>query len=146
MTETSIDWFSHDDHDCDPLLSQLALLGPAGWRVSLLVGGLQVSGTLISAHDYLAEFDKQLAPYDTDMGSYAGFLRHEVREGPTRGANPIPDAVNRDPEASRARWIHLARAKVSRPGDSGQRVSLWRGRTSSVDGWSLLPPRAQSQQ
>ncbi|MBE7326042.1 hypothetical protein IEQ44_15450 [Nocardioides sp. Y6] len=139
MTETMGAWFRHDDDNCDPLLGHLESLAEAGWRVSLLVGGLQVSGTMVTVHEYLKAFDEQLATYDTDMGSHAGFLRHGVGTAePSQHPLNLPDAINREPDVKRARWIHLMRAKITRPGEAPQRVPLWRGRTSGIDGWSLL--------
>ncbi|QCC76352.1 hypothetical protein [Nocardioides daphniae] len=99
-------------------------------------------GTIITVAEYLKTLDEQLAAYDTDMGSHAGFLRHGLGTAdPSQHSIDHTNWLDRDPAVQRARWLHLAHAKISSPGESAQRVPLWRGRTASVDGWSLLPPK-----
>ena len=130
---TKLDPFFAGESDGDPLLGQILSLANARWRITLLVEGHQITGTVIEPHEYLRLLDEQLAKYDTEMGSTAGYIRHGLGT-----ANPQLDDVGWT-EEEKPMWVHLSGATTVR-GDTTQKIGLWRGRTSAVSGWTLRSP------
>lgn len=132
--EPNIDRYFGQATGCDPLLAQMMALPAACWRVSLFIDGHEFTGVIITAYGYMQLLDKQMIKYDKEMGSAAGFIRHE--EGwtdPTRA--PEPDHLDPgEPE-----FIHLAETTIRR-GTETEKIGLWRGRTAAITSWTLRSP------
>ncbi len=102
--------------------------------VTLTIGGSIVTGTMISGYAYFEELAKTFESAPTTIPS----LRDSIA-GLMRGYTAIyPD--NPAKESGPDPFIHLKNAEFWAPGQSplaaGKEV-LWRGRLSSVDGFSI---------
>lgn len=107
-----------------------------GISITLNVGGLLVSGNLVSGKDYLIEFGEVLSKsLDPENGENAKGIRESYQ-------NMAEDVYGQDESKSAPPvYLHMKNAKYfSISGDSlpsNDEVSLWRGRISEVGGFSL---------
>jgi hypothetical protein len=142
----------------DPELMRLVgfinIVDGAEIGLTLHVGGCVVSGMLIS----MAQFYRLLVKDFTDLNrltehsdrdaaaSFAEFYR-----SPLEGAEKALDEYRKSQTLTvppSPRHIHLRYAQTLVPGGQPLTQSLWRGRLTEVDGWSIgnfgpVPPLAQ---
>ena len=110
-----------------------------GFGVTLNVGGLLISGTIISRQEYLTYLASSIRQgiKDSEWNEEArAFLEETFLE-------PLEMPVNKDkPFVLRdISYVHLKNARVfhqsGRPIPSGDDGFLWRGRINAIDGFSL---------
>lgn len=131
-----LEQFFGQDPGIDPLLAQMIALDNARWKVTLFLDGQEITGTLISAWEYMCVLDVQIAKYDTGMGSAAGYIRHGLGSADHAAMN-----TGSDPDAPGSpEWIHLTGAAIYRAQGRSQTIGLWRGRAAAVSGWTLRTP------
>lgn len=125
--------------DKDWFLQMLVGLANDGMGVSLTlnVGGLLVTGNLVSGKEYFLEFGKIFAKsIDPEDGQNA----RDIRESYKTMAEDIYDQKDGE-KPSPPSYLHMKNAKYfSISGDSlpsNDDVSLWRGKVSEVGGFSL---------
>ena len=128
------------DSEGDPLLGEMAQLGSWGCRVTLFIDGHEVTGVILSPHDYLHRLDRQFAKYDTEMGSHAGAMRDYI--APSPGEEFAAGSYGGVEGYAAPKWIHLAEATATH-GDQTRKIGLWRGRLAEVSGWTLRSPRGR---
>lgn len=107
-----------------------------GVSITLNVGGLLVTGNLVSGRDYFLEFGRLLGnSIDPDDGQNA----KDIRESYQKMAEDVYGQDEGKP--SPPTYLHMKNAKYySVSGDSlpsNDDVSLWRGKISEVGGFSL---------
>lgn len=110
--------------------------------VALMVGGLVVTGTLVSGRTYFLEFARQFAEgfgfndHSARQAAYASVAEHAERFG-----NRNEDD-SEDPPA----YIHLLDPRFAGQGaeEYADGARLWRGRVGSVDGFHLATGMADS--
>lgn len=103
--------------------------------VALMVGGLVVTGTLVSGRTYFLEFARQFAEgfgfndHSARQAAYASVAEHAERFGNRN------DDDSEDPPA----YIHLLDPRFAGQGAEqyADGARLWRGRVESVDGFHL---------
>ncbi|WP_035463571.1 gas vesicle accessory protein GvpU [Alicyclobacillus macrosporangiidus] len=93
--------------------------------VTLTVKGVVVSGTLISAKQFLRE-----------LGSITKGAKGNAAEAFGNAFEQLADDIS---ETAQASYIHLRNARICAPGQAPMPAegSLWRGSLASVDGWYL---------
>ena len=104
--------------------------------ITLMVGGLLISGTLISSDDYLELFAG---------GSFKEFIDKHTESGEIKV--PEKDKENESEESGdekmdeiNTKFIHLKDAQIFTAGQNpvpNNEKMLWRGKISSVDGYWL---------
>jgi hypothetical protein len=99
--------------------------------VTLTVGGGMVSGTLISATTYFAEFGKVFG--DAMPGGGDGI------EKSIRQLGEAQQGIEEDAERAPPQFIHLKDAKLFTPSGStpSNQGVLWRGTIASINGFTL---------
>lgn len=100
--------------------------------VNFTVGGNLISGILVSADAYFDQFAEDFSSrYESEKGSAAA-VRAQILDFKL-------NLVDSDAEAPPAQFVHLLNAEVftsdGRPIVSGG--CLWRGKISSIDGFSM---------
>lgn len=100
--------------------------------ITLTVGGNLISGLLISSSSYLDKFSEELSRQFTSENGSSDLMREQVLSWKIE-----PEAADGDLPPSQ--FIHLEDARVysSSGGPILNGGSLWRGKISSVDGFSL---------
>jgi hypothetical protein len=127
-------------------------------QITINVHGAVITGTLISEDDYV-ELTRR--SFDDEM-ERAGYSRESIRQRLVEEGGVPPDSI--DDEVLEAGWqsmydkllsgfegsgensryIHLQDVVVRGPGVGGYRLTFWRGRLSSVDGFALGAPRREA--
>jgi hypothetical protein len=119
----------------------------AGLPVTLMVGGLLVSGTLVGIHQYMEgianEFrnapgaSEGIGPVLADVfdDAAAGRYDHSEHEAPADGDGD-PGA---EQDAHRC-FIHLEDVRVLDPQGHAARAAWWRGRLTAVDAFMYGTP------
>ncbi|MGJ8587674.1 MAG: gas vesicle accessory protein GvpU [Yoonia sp.] len=127
----SQDWFLED------IINVFVSKG-LGMGVTLTVGGVIVSGLLISGKKYFQQLSENI-----QTGSDASGEIGEIIGGHWKGYTAIyekPDNAPDDWEPRPVGYVHLANAQIHAPGQSpiptNQGV-LWRGKLSSVDSFFI---------
>jgi hypothetical protein len=117
------------------------------FAVTLSVGGLLISGTIIRFSEYLKLFGNQISASTPELQdevtrtfvALADKAQDAERERERK--KEIWQSVGEDPEDDfTPRYIHLKDAKFFLAADNGiptQGGTLWRGKIVSVDGFSL---------
>ncbi|HDS1723632.1 gas vesicle protein [Pseudomonas alloputida] len=124
---------SWDGKQVDPLLQWLvnqANRGAPQQAVTLTVGGNLISGFLVSYEQYLAQVGMQISSSYNEANGSAGKVREYFSQlAPNLDEKDLPPV----------QFVHLVSAEIY--SNSGAPIliggSLWRGKISSVDGFSL---------
>lgn len=103
--------------------------GSAPSRVLLCVGGLVITGTLMSAQDYRAALS---AAGGADAIAALDRMNDEWKVARAGHTPSMADTLRE----SQPRLVYLRNAAIA---GHAERLALWHGRVESVDGWSLLP-------
>ncbi len=100
--------------------------------VTLTIGGMLVTGTLISHDKYFEQFSKDFS----DPFAVSGTEVQEQMRSIILGFNP---AVDPDEQLPALQYIHLknARTYMSSSDHLPTKGTLWRGKIAAVDGFTL---------
>lgn len=106
--------------------------------VTLTVGGMIISGMLISGKKYYDELGDALAAYSKEEGDMHSVLANGWRQ--MKAIYEKPDDAPEDWKPPHASFIHLRNAYIFAPGVAplpGNQGILWRGKLTSVDGFAI---------
>ncbi len=116
--------------------------------VTLSVGGLLVTGTLIHRQTYFREFGELLG--STLEGVFSPSLANDIKQSIQsfgEDADGTPGEAESTAPWQPAHYVHLENARMITPGQPGiptHEGVLWRGKVSAIDGFMLGtigPPR-----
>lgn len=124
----------------DWLLAQLIALADNGGvetGMTLQLGGLVISGVLISGREYFVEAAKITAAAKVtgtagpDLAQVLARMMDQFK-----GIYPAAGAGEWD-EGRKPTYIHLRNARIALPSGGASPPSLWRGKLTSVDGYVI---------
>lgn len=115
--------------------------------ITLTVGGLVISGDLVSGKDYFESAAVNMRSAQTTDSTGGGPIE-ALQSLPDRlaqffdgYANDYPLRRDREEDADAAdlapRYVHLGQATIRQGGGPTIKVGEWRGRLAVVSGWSL---------